>query len=104
MYYQSYKQIATNIHEISGSDNQSLSNYPNPFRDKTHIIIPQEFLKSGNPILFKIYDLSGKIVRTANYSGNDKIIISRNGLDPGIYFYSIEQENLISQNGKFIIE
>jgi len=104
MYYQSYKQIITNIHEIPGSDNQSLTNYPNPFHDKTTIIIPKEFLKSGNPVLFKIYDLSGKIVRKANYLGNDKIIISRNGLEPGIYFYSIEQENLISRNGKFIIE
>ena len=103
MFYQSYKSIEPAIHETT-INSQYLSNYPNPFHDKTTLIIPPEFTKTGNNILFKIYDISGKIVSETNFPVNDKIIISRNGLNPGLYFYSIEQKNLISRKGKFIIE
>jgi len=103
MFYQSYKSIETNIHE-QPINAMYLTNYPNPFHNKTSIIIPQEYFKTGNSILLKVYDISGKLLITNVFQASDKIILNRNGLNPGLYFYSIEQENIISRNGKFIIE
>ena len=77
MFYQSYKSISTGIHK-QPVDAQYLTNYPNPFHDKTSIIIPDEYLKAGNPILLKVYDLSGKLLTTNVYQGSDKIIFNKN--------------------------
>ena len=65
-------------------------NYPNPFRETTTI-------EWGSPFDFTLYDLSGRIVKKAGYIYSQKLILSRQGLKDGVYFY------LIKNNQKQVI-
>ncbi len=81
-------------------------NYPNPFNPATTIeyTIPRKVKKSGNSsdasfrrVVLKIYDLTGKEIRTLvngrQKPGRYKIKFSAGGLPSGIYFYRLTVGN-----------
>jgi len=75
--------------------------FPNPARDILHVRA-REVLISG----FTLFDLSGKKVReSAVNSGKTfaDIDVSLFGLDPGVYFYSVQTEGS-PVSGKLIIQ
>lgn len=65
-------------------------NYPNPFNVRT--VIPFQLDEASN-VSIELLDLSGKKVKTiaeAYYpTGDHQVVLNRNGLKSGIYFYKI---------------
>ncbi|MCH8317248.1 MAG: choice-of-anchor B family protein [Bacteroidetes bacterium] len=93
-------------------------NYPNPFHETTTIELNPAVGKGGGKVPppvgggfrgaafdFMLYDLSGRIVKKAGYIYSQKLILSREGLKDGIYFYSIKnnQKQVIGR-GKLVVK
>ena len=72
-------------------------NYPNPFNPSTSIKFDMK--KNGN-VSLKIFDLSGKEVKTLfngyKQSGNHEVNFNANGLSSGIYFCKLETSDYTS--------
>ncbi|RYG04435.1 MAG: T9SS type A sorting domain-containing protein [Chitinophagaceae bacterium] len=79
-------------------------NYPNPGRDATSIDI---VMPSADKIVFKIYNLQGKVVQTVlnEYmnTGKHTIQLNLSLLNPGVYIYKISSTNGLSATKKMIV-
>ncbi|NIF07011.1 T9SS type A sorting domain-containing protein [Chryseobacterium sp. Tr-659] len=81
--------------EVSENSFKVEQNYPNPFRGETVFPIT---LKSSSKVSIELYDLSGKKITTVINgqklsSGLQKITLSGNQLQPGMYMAKIYIEN-----------
>lgn len=73
---------------------------PNPFKDI--LIVNYSLPIEQNPAIFSIFDLNGKIIKRGFLDSNrNTLTINLEGLNPGIYIYSIEHKR-ITQTGKLI--
>jgi hypothetical protein len=81
--------------------NIELSVFPNPFNDKTSLIIKNAALK--NPILI-LLDATGKVVDEIHSSNKNDITIYRNQLNTGIYIYQLKDGNINIATGKIIVQ
>lgn len=66
-----------------------LQNIPNPFTGKTTISYNT---LNNEPIMFNVYDVMGSLVKTEVYAasiGTNKIEVSAEDLNAGIYFYTL---------------
>ena len=79
-------------------DNE-VSIYPNPFTVSTTLVLNNE-VKNGS---LKIYNTHGKLERTLAFSGK-QILIQKEDLSQGIYFYHIDSAKEIIASGKIIIQ
>jgi|GEM_PF-3301989 len=95
-YYETY----TGINNIP-NPTASFQLYPNPATDKLYIKqIGQQI--SGAAQLY-LYDASGKLVqRNSLMLNNTAISIPISGRASGIYFYSLQQNDIILTSGKFV--
>lgn len=79
-------------------------NYPNPGREMTAIDI---VMPNADKILFRIYNLQGKIVQTVlnEYlnTGKHTIQLNLSTLNPGIYIYRISSTNGLSAVKKMMV-
>ncbi|MES2653591.1 MAG: GDSL-type esterase/lipase family protein [Bacteroidota bacterium] len=79
-------------------------NYPNPGREMTSIDI---VMPSADKILFNIYNLQGKVVKTVlnEYlnTGKHTIQLNLTMLNPGVYLYRISSTNGLSAVKKMIV-
>ena len=75
--------------------------YPNPFYSEAVLSINNDNLVS-NASLY-IYDMTGKVMRYQNNINTNTIIIKREDLTPGIYFYKLSDDRHILSSGKFMI-
>ncbi len=80
-----------------------LGNYPNPFRQATHIVF---MLARGGPVTMIAYDVLGREVGTIVDgwfdSGRHAVRFDNNDLATGIYFYKL-QVGQVTKIGKFQI-
>ena len=76
--------------------------YPNPFESKTTLEIPVDKLKERT--VLKIYDLTGQEIISTSFGNRNKIIIDREKLANGIYFYKIFQKVKPVATGKIVVE
>ncbi len=80
-----------------------LSNYPNPFNLSTRI---EYTIPSGGMVSLKVYDLSGREVKTLVYesqqAGSYQIQFDAGDLASGVYLYQLEMGN-IRQVRKFML-
>jgi hypothetical protein len=79
----------------------SVTVYPNPINDLSTLKIQSE-----NPLtnaVLKIYDVMGKEIKSIPVK-NQEAIISKVGLENGIYFYNILDSNRILSKGNLIIQ
>jgi hypothetical protein len=76
--------------------------YPNPFGSQTTIEISSSE-KQENAIL-KVYDLLGQEIMTASFGNNNKLILGRDELNTGIYFYNILQKEKVLATGKIVVQ
>lgn len=97
----------TSIHSISENipDNFKLyQNYPNPFNSSSII---NYSLRVNSLITLKLYDISGKEIRTLinerKPQGNYTIKFDGNGLSSGIYFYSLFINGLREETKRMIL-
>ena len=86
---------------VNHNDNPAHSTvYPNPFTTETTIFSAVDLADTT----FSLYDQTGKLVRDIkNFSGN-KIVLNRQGLCAGLYFYRITKGNHSVSVGKIIAE
>jgi hypothetical protein len=79
-------------------------NYPN--HSSINTTIDYGLNISGNVSLV-VYDLSGRIVRTLvseyQHPDNYKVTFNLDGLQSGIYFYSLKVDNVLVKTRKMIV-
>ena len=79
-------------------------NYPNPFNSSSII---NYSLRVNSLITLKLYDISGKEIRTLinerKPQGNYTIKFDGNGLSSGIYFYSLFINGLREETKRMIL-
>jgi len=75
--------------------------FPNPFREKTQIIVEAESLK--NPVLW-LMNIEGKVVKTISSNNNNSFDIYREDLSNGMYLFKIMQGNDEVANGKVVLQ
>jgi hypothetical protein len=75
--------------------------FPNPFTDHTHVVIP--FNLSGGITIQVFNDLGRLVMKEHDMKGQD-LIIGRNNLQSGIYFFKILDDGKIISTGKLIVE
>lgn len=94
---------AYELYPLGISDQERLYSsacYPNPFAIETIIFSNIEFKNAT----LKIYNLTGQeIIEEKGISGQ-QIIVKRNQLTSGAYFYSISQGEQVLTTGKMIVE
>ena len=84
------------------NSNTGITIYPNPFSNSTTMLF--ENPNSDNHILI-ICDLSGKVVAPEMNTRGNMLVIEKNKLTSGIYFYSLINTNTNHRlNGKLLIE
>jgi Secretion system C-terminal sorting domain len=73
--------------------------YPNPAIEFVNFE-----LGMGDLAEIRIFDLSGRLVRTENVKGVNKLVMSTNQFDKGIYiFYLTDNSGNVVRNGKFMV-
>ncbi|MCW3103599.1 MAG: hypothetical protein JWO09_2039 [Bacteroidetes bacterium] len=82
-------------------NNGSVSVYPNPFSDNTTFMINTD--KSGEVYSFELSDVLGKSVKSMKTTDR-QFSVSREGLQNGMYFYSITTADGLVGIGKVIIK
>jgi len=87
------------IQEISNSLFE-LNVYPNPFSSYT-ILQSSKLLQNAT---FSIYDILGKEIKTLQNLNGTEIIINREGMKSGMYFYDLIDSKGLIGRGKMIVE
>lgn len=93
--------VATGIND-SNRDNKYISIYPNPVTDKAIIVVNSDM--SIETAELKILDVFGRTVKLYNHFQTNEIILSRDNMDRGIYFYQVINKGSIIGSGKVIVE
>jgi hypothetical protein len=82
----------------------ALTNYPNPFRDRT--VIEFELVQDAN-VELAIYDCLGRLVRTLKpgflAAGRHSVPFLAKDLNSGVYFYKARSSGGATRTGKMII-
>ena len=74
---------------------------PNPFSHQATLAV-QGF--TNNELHVEIMDVMGRVVQQSSSQSNQEIIIYRNQLNAGIYFYKLWAGEQVIGAGKFIIQ
>lgn len=69
-------------------ENTSAVVFPNPFSEKLSVSLPADHVSCA----LRLYDCFGKLLRSANVSGQPTFTWLRDGLPTGIYFLKIEKQ------------
>jgi len=85
------------VREIKNLNSQL---FPNPFSNSSTLLLSAPIQNAT----FTVYDMPGKeIKRMTNLSGKE-IIIQRENMKAGMYFFRIEDKNGVIGKGKFVVE
>jgi hypothetical protein len=99
-----FKDFGAGIND-KGSGLQSLKifNYPNPFPTTTEIVFT---LEKGSEVNITLFDITGKevsrIFSGKREAGENRISFDGSGLQSGVYFYSIQAED-VAGRGRMLI-
>ena len=75
--------------------------FPNPFRDKTQIIVESNELK--NPVLL-LMNIQGQLIKTISSTNYTTFDIYRDDLSNGMYLFKIMQGDETVANGKVVVQ
>ncbi|MBA2611908.1 MAG: T9SS type A sorting domain-containing protein [Bacteroidetes bacterium] len=73
--------------------------FPNPFSVQTTLYFKFEITNAE----FILYDINGRQIKEIRNLFGDRIIFERAGLDNGIYFYDVKENNNLIAKGKFLV-
>lgn len=73
--------------------------FPNPFSELATIQLDN----NNEEYTFSMFNVLGELVREES-SRSNTIIINRNNLSPGVYFFCISIEGIIEDSGKLIVQ
>lgn len=88
------------VFEVRGDNGVSVMAYPNPFSDKTQVVV--EGLKGKFD--FNLFDVTGRLRKTIGSIENSRFEMQRGELTPGIYFYRISSGKKQMAFGKLVVE
>lgn len=75
--------------------------FPNPFSETTTIFIDTDDTESN--YTFQLLDTNGRLVQKSYFQGSS-LLVKRENLAAGIYFFQVVEKNNVIGNGKMIIE
>lgn len=75
--------------------------YPNPFRDKTQIIVIGDILTNA---VLNLIDIEGKTIKTVPINSNNGFEVYREDLINGTYIYKVIQDSKEIVSGKILIQ
>ena len=78
----------------------SVKVFPNPFVHSATFEIEGTYIEQG---YFKLFDINGRLVRLMQFDG-DRFEINKNNLQPGMYFFIIENNGQMISSGKIIAQ
>lgn len=84
--------------------NTELTNYPNPFSTSTEITFS---LKENANVELRVFDALGRVVSTNRdffAAGEQRITYTNNGLQRGMYIYSLYADGLFAGSGKMMVK
>lgn len=79
----------------------NITAFPNPFSNFTTIKMEHPNISNHN---LTLYNEQGQIVRTINNNNTNTIVIEKNNLPSGLYFFQITHKKKVVANGKLIAE
>lgn len=82
-------------------DPQQVIIYPNPFTTSTKLIFRSDQKKKYD---LRIYSITGMLVRQIEKIQTDEVIIERNDLSTGCYFYELKSEEEAVAKGKLFVQ
>jgi hypothetical protein len=88
--------LATPVEELNQSI--AVSVYPNPILTQATFTISSDLQKAS----FKVYDMNGEEVKQITFSGK-QVILERENLKAGVYFYRIVSQEKTIATGKLIM-
>ncbi|MBK6984611.1 MAG: T9SS type A sorting domain-containing protein [Bacteroidetes bacterium] len=91
--------LSTGINNYSNSNNIKV--YPNPINDYATLNF-SNLNKKIHALI--IYDIFGKVIRTINNITSEKVIIEKDTLVNGLYYYVLKSDNEVISNGTLMIE
>ncbi len=94
--------MVTGIAPLSQGEGPGVRLYPNPFSTQTTIEISSS-QKVDNAEL-KVYNVLGQEMISKNFESDGKIILKRNEMNSGMYFYRVFQKSDFIATGKMLIE
>jgi len=87
---------------VADEENHVVQVYPNPFALQTTIeIISAKKIENAE---LKIFDMLGREIISTTFGNDQKIILSTNKIDSGVYFYKVFQKNKVIATGKLFAE
>lgn len=93
--------VATSINPVKENSHKSLV-YPNPFESSTTITFDNPNHTNHSII---IYNSNGKMVREINNITSSSVIVEKDGLVPGVYFYHLlNKQDMHTLSGKLFLK
>jgi hypothetical protein len=90
---------STGINDLSNS-NLLFQNYPNPFNNQTNI----PYQLSSNNGKIEIFDVNGKKIDTIYLHASKGILIYKNALAKGVYYYALYDNDKLISTKKMIVQ
>jgi hypothetical protein len=94
-----------NLNDVNSIEKETVAvkTFPNPFNERLTLLIPQEILLDESSGL-TIMNISGQIIKTIDNIRSHEIIIERESMAKGMYFYELIINKNTKSTGKFITE
>ncbi|MBL7888747.1 MAG: T9SS type A sorting domain-containing protein [Bacteroidia bacterium] len=80
-------------------ENNSISIYPNPFADQAVLSSNKAF----NNASIRIHNVLGQYVKTIEQVNGNEVVIEKEGLEEGVYFVQVVENNILLEITKIII-
>ncbi len=77
---------------------------PNPFSEQALLRFPEGLSGSVSSFRIRITDTCGRLIREYGPNGTREQLIEKNGMEQGLYFYSVVSNGQLTGSGKIIVE
>lgn len=94
--YGNYNGIEEHFNSVN------IKTFPNPFFDKIIFSIPSSTILENASL--SIFDISGRLIRKIEPIKDYEVLVEKNNLSSGIYFYKMILNNNTQATGKFIAQ
>jgi len=93
-----------NNHRMDGmvDEQPSIDIFPNPMSAATGAIV--SVTNISNPVIFKMYDMTGRLIFTKSNVIEGNFTIAGNNIRPGLYFYLVNDDNDVISSGRLIVQ
>ena len=84
------------------SKSTSVAVVPNPFHTKAVFLFGEK--NHTGKCRLKVFDTQGRPVQSVVYAAGEKVVLSRNSLPAGLYFFQIFEKGAGVASGKFVLQ